>query len=589
MKFLADRLSIDIRSLALFRIGLAIFLLGDLLFRAQGLVAHYTDFGLLPREALMELVKNEWHVSLHMASGMASFQILMFILAAICAFFLLIGYRTRLFTILSWILLISLQSRNPMILQGGDFLSHMMLFWGMFLPLGAAYSVDAALNTCKEKPPQRFFSVSTVALYFQIAFCYWFSVAYKSGVEWWPEGTAVYFALNADHFLATGGQWLLSVAPIWFLQLSTYAVIILEIMGPAAIMLTSQLRKWRILAVFSIIGLHIAFRFGLEVGIFPFIGMASVLAFFPSWMWDRLEERTQSKARKGLKIYYDGNCGFCERMTKLITTFLILPQTQVKPAQKVLSAKRLMKKNNSWVVMNAKKKAFLKWDALAEVVSHSPLWWWMAPLLRFWPIKKVGTLCYEWVANHRGISSRMTSFLSYRHLHYRRNWLGATLATFFIVYVFFWNISDLEEYQGPKIPENFLWIGHTLRIDQRWNMFSPFPLKDDGWWVMPAKLRNGTELDVFTGAMPVSYEKPPLMSALYPTGRWRKYMRNISNNNFEAHRLYYGRYICRKWNSEHPFDEQLMEFDMVFMKEMTLPNYEKAAFIKENLWKHRCF
>ena len=50
--WLSDVFGIDTRSLAVFRIGLALTILLDLVLRAQDLGAHYTDAGVLPRALL---------------------------------------------------------------------------------------------------------------------------------------------------------------------------------------------------------------------------------------------------------------------------------------------------------------------------------------------------------------------------------------------------------------------------------------------------------------------------------------------------------------------------------------------------------
>lgn len=139
---------IDVRALAAFRIGLAGILLIDLWNRSYDLVAHYSDAGILPRLARMELydhgaAQRLWW-SLHMASGEVVFQFALFAVAAACALGLLIGYRPRLMSLFSWILLVSLQNRNPMLLQGGDVLLRSLVLWSIFLPTGAVCSVDSA-------------------------------------------------------------------------------------------------------------------------------------------------------------------------------------------------------------------------------------------------------------------------------------------------------------------------------------------------------------------------------------------------------------------------------------------------------------
>jgi hypothetical protein len=47
-----------------------------------------------------------------------------------------LGYYTRLAMFLSWYPVISLHDRNPIILHNGDGVLRLLLFWGMFLPLG---------------------------------------------------------------------------------------------------------------------------------------------------------------------------------------------------------------------------------------------------------------------------------------------------------------------------------------------------------------------------------------------------------------------------------------------------------------------
>ena len=136
-----ERFGLDLRALALFRILLGVILLVDLAARAGDIGVFYADSGVLPRVDLLDRVDTgatPWSVSLHMISGLPGVQVALFAVAAFCAFCLLIGHRTRLFTVLSWLLLLSLHNRNPAVLNAGDVLFRMLLFWSMFLPSGRA-------------------------------------------------------------------------------------------------------------------------------------------------------------------------------------------------------------------------------------------------------------------------------------------------------------------------------------------------------------------------------------------------------------------------------------------------------------------
>ena len=154
----------DLRSLAAFRIVLAALVLVDLASRAPDLYAHYTDRGVLPRSILLQEALNRWQVSLNLMSGELFVQALLFDVAALAALALLVGY--------------------PLILNSGDTLLRMLLFWGMFLPLGAHWSVDRALKAAPSRLSMRFLSLATVGLLMQIAFVYWFTAILKSGPEW---------------------------------------------------------------------------------------------------------------------------------------------------------------------------------------------------------------------------------------------------------------------------------------------------------------------------------------------------------------------------------------------------------------------
>ena len=59
-----EHFAVDLRTLALFRIGLAAITLVDLFDRSREIRAHYTDFGIVPRESLRLLSSHRFY-SLH--------------------------------------------------------------------------------------------------------------------------------------------------------------------------------------------------------------------------------------------------------------------------------------------------------------------------------------------------------------------------------------------------------------------------------------------------------------------------------------------------------------------------------------------
>jgi len=278
--------SLDLRSIALFRVLLALLILWDLALRSQHLTAFYTDNGVLPREAWLQLT-SAWHWSLHASSGHLWWQLTLFILAALFAFGLLIGYRTRIMAWASFILLASLINRNALIVQGGDQLLVVMSFWALFLPLNARWSIDAALqpelkahpNSHRFNPdaPQLYFSVATVAAVLQILYLYVFTALLKTGEAWMPRLDAAFYAVSLDQMATPVAIWARQF-PMFFTVATVY-VLAVEFLAPLLIVLPFSAPKknrliwpWpRIVGLLLLASLHVGFLLMLHIGLFPFI------------------------------------------------------------------------------------------------------------------------------------------------------------------------------------------------------------------------------------------------------------------------------------------------------------------------------
>ena len=281
---LTDFFGVDLRSLALFRICIALLIIADLIRRSEDLTAHYTDYGVMPRDVMSSIFhyKGTWF-SFHYMGGSFAFEAFLFILAGIFAFFLLIGYKTRLFAFLSWIMMISLHDRNFMVLYGGDALLRVMLFWGLFMPLGACFSMDAAYNSSPSRPSKSILTVATFAFIIQICLVYWTATVFKWNTEW-LQGNAVGYALNIEQFATDSGLWLQAQKPL--LPSLTYLTLFMECAGPFFAFSPIFTGPIRTLTIFSFIVMHFAFGTFLALGLFPFISSTAWIFFLPSWFWD---------------------------------------------------------------------------------------------------------------------------------------------------------------------------------------------------------------------------------------------------------------------------------------------------------------
>lgn len=281
---------IDVRSLACWRIGLGLLILSDLITRLPDLVAHYSDAGVLPRMARISLWEGGnsdlgfWW-SLHMLSGDYRVQAALFAVAAFFAVWLILGYRTRLATAASWILLVSLQSRNPMVLHGGDVMFRCLLFWSMFLPLGAVFSIDR-LRSGQSAPENRILSMGTLAILSQLCFVYVFTALFKRQPEWIQDYTAVYFALHVDHFTTEIGQRIRESLPLT--TMLSFAAFWLETSMVFLVTCPFRIARIRMFAVISFIGLHMGIAACMELGNFSWVMSAAWLLFLPTEFWDCL-------------------------------------------------------------------------------------------------------------------------------------------------------------------------------------------------------------------------------------------------------------------------------------------------------------
>lgn len=460
---------LDLRSLALFRIAIGALILIDLAVRSADIEAHYTDAGVLPRNELGDPASRAVWFSVYFAVGDAKGTALLFLLQAALAVLLILGFRTRLATIASWIMLVSLHTRNPLVLNAGDTLFRMCLFWSMFLPLGARLSVDAWRHPATRADDV--LSAGTVAFTLQLCSVYWFSAALKTGGAW-SNGTALYYALNLDLFAKPAGLWLREMD--WLLPTLTRAAFRWELFGPFLLFVPVHNERFRLLAIGGFLAFHLAINATLAVGLFSAVCIVAWLPIIPAACWDWLAGRLSVGVRQR--------------------------------------------------------------TAAAAATAVEPRFAAPAPA--------------------RSTIARLAA---------------AAFAVSALMYVLAWNVRTLDfDRWAPYFSRRWNVAADLLRIDQKWNMFSPSPSKQDGWYVVAATLRSGKEIDLRTGRA-VSWTKPNLVVATFPNRRWGKYLMRLKQPEHVAHRPLYVRHLARQWNATHGGRRQVTAIALFFVEERTPP------------------
>ncbi|PYY15322.1 MAG: hypothetical protein DMG60_18010 [Acidobacteria bacterium] len=595
LRYLEAAYSLDLRSLALFRMALGAVLLGDLLWRAGDLTVFYTDFGVLPRAALLDKFLPANRFSLHMMSGQLIFQAMLFMVAAVFAVMLVAGIRTRLAAFASWFMVVSIQTRNPIILQGGDVYVRLLAFMAIFLPLGALYSVDAALRDPEKERPARFahFSTPGLALIAQVAMVYAFAVLLKTAPEWRRDFSAVYYALQIQQMSTPLGKLLLHFPKL--LPWLTRGTLVQEGTIPFLLLTPFLAGPARMLAAVLIIALHVGLGLSIRLGHFPYIACTAALPLIPTWFWELKWMRRrfpwltgETTAGSGTRIYYDKNCSFCSKLVRGLRTLLLVPGVELIPAQEFPVTELEMRDQKSWIVVDPGGRRYYKWRGVVHLVSQSPMFSWMTPVMRSGLLERKGREWYEAIERSRDKLSRYTDWIRSRPLNLKTSPAVTVFALLLIVFTLLWNLSSIVHVPFQPWEDA---LGITLNLDQRWDMFAPNPLTYDGYYVITGQLRDGREINVTHPDRPVTYAQPESIADQYKNERWRKYLMNLSLRENTDYRLYYGRYLCRSWNTgRQSYDPAvLVRFDIYFMAHQNSIQHPPTGFNRDLLWHHECF
>jgi len=120
---------------------------------------------------------------------------------------MILGFKTRIATLVAWILVEQIYRYSPVFYTGGDTVTRVFLFLGVFVNWGQAYSIDswwrrrkAILSGERTIPPLRKIAAWPMRLmWLQLSIIYCATGLLKSGSTW-ANGSALYYALNLDHF-----------------------------------------------------------------------------------------------------------------------------------------------------------------------------------------------------------------------------------------------------------------------------------------------------------------------------------------------------------------------------------------------------
>ena len=280
---LAAVIGLDVRSLAVWRVLTSLLLLVEFAYRASFLTAWSTTLGAMPPEAVQAYNAGTWRWSLHLLSGSYAFQAAMLALSTLFALMLLVGYRTRLATLATWLLLTSLHAATPLVTSGGGTLMRIMLLWSIFLPLGCVWSIDARRQAGVIASSRPVVSIASLAVVVQIAMLYIVAGVLKLN-ESWLQGDALQNALGWEMFRRPLGVWLFGYPGL--LRLLNYGTLLLEILGPLLLFIPWRTGICRLISIAAFIGFHVTVELCMDVGNFSYAGIAVWTILLPPGFWN---------------------------------------------------------------------------------------------------------------------------------------------------------------------------------------------------------------------------------------------------------------------------------------------------------------
>lgn len=205
--------------------------------------------------------------------------------AASAAIFL--GFRARIAAVVLAYVHMSLQYRNPFILNSGDRLFMIVAFLSAFMPLARRFSVDAWLRARKGVPPPEANVWGQRLVAIQIAYVYLNSVTAKLGNAVWYKGIALREVLASPVF----AEWptYLPVGPlVWFL---TYSTLLFELSFPLLV----WFKRLRPLLLIGGIVFHLSIDIVMVIPIFSYIMIVTYPAFLTdgeaTWLLEKIFRR----------------------------------------------------------------------------------------------------------------------------------------------------------------------------------------------------------------------------------------------------------------------------------------------------------
>ena len=287
---------LDLRSLALFRIGLGLYLCYDVISRTlPGVdVEWYSSPGFLHPDDSPHgnVVHKIWF-----ARTTPGLQYCLFAITFLLSIGLSVGKLTTIQSrLLLWVLVVSLQHRNMHVHDGSDNYTRQLLLWFSLLPDTVHEQMAKTFARKAPRPSPNVVQVNSLAclgLSLQILLMYMGTIALRTidgrpSKEWSSEWTAVHYVIRDQFAIRSNAfvEWLRQ-QPLWVTQSMTKHAMLAESSAIVWFLCpnsTSRIRVWGSVVLGT---LHFGLLLVTRLPNWQFIGMIASVLWIPTCSWDR--------------------------------------------------------------------------------------------------------------------------------------------------------------------------------------------------------------------------------------------------------------------------------------------------------------
>jgi hypothetical protein len=608
---------VDLRTAAVFRIALGVLLALDLLRRLRDARWLYTNEGVLPNWLYLSRVRVGHLFSAHLAFSTPGEVWALFAVSFLVFVALALGLYTRVMSVAAFVLTTSLGARSILTENGGYLALNLLVGWGMFLPLGERFGVDALVRSYRERREASVAELSAsrdapravgphvsligLLVTLNVAVIYFFNTVNKSGVLW-RSGDTVHFVLHLDRMITGLVVPMREHLPPGALKVASWLTLVVEAVLAPLILAPKGRRVTRPLAMLLMVGLHGTFGVLMRLGPFSWFMISWSLLLLTPEVWTELA-RLGRRLGQPVTLRLDERSPLALALGRLVARLDVLALVTFEPLPprgegeaarapfEVRSRGELVRgRRATWALARAL-PAGLPLTALASVLTLGAFPSLLglvatraAQVERFFGLPRAPSLAPQ--AEPSPLSTRLARGLTLVR--------EAVLALMGVTAVFqaLHENKSIPKVARPDVPGVLQPVSAYPRMFQGWGMFSSNPVTDDGILAVDAITIDGRHVDPLLGA-------PPSLDLVDAGGVGMSQLRQDYYNRIRLDRnrgLRQGLqdYLLRHHERTGRPSDELVAFDVYWVRDLcpppgsTLPwNQERLAILTYRKSGHR--